>query len=350
MTKRSEIDGLVQKYAKRDAALEHKGNAKALAKEVERLQRELDAALGLEDRVDQYQPTAIKQRERGTAKEGMAVLLLSDLHPEEVIRPETVNGMNDFSPKVASQRIDRLITGTRWALETVRASEGRAGYKIRDFMLAILGDLISNTIHPDLAESVAMGPADAVDFTFELIQRVIDSLLADTSIERLVVPCCMGNHDRLTHKNRHQTKAQTSLATIIYAMLRRMYRNEPRVTFDIARGNMVYVNVYGKLVRCTHGDDIGYGGGIGGITIPVRKKISQWNKTIHAALTLMGHFHTTMETKESAHNGSLIGYSGFSQAIGADFEPASQSFFVIDAQRGKRMFTPVQVQDCEQWS
>lgn len=335
--------------SKRELSL-YKKREKEYQQEIDRLEEMVAIAADLNRDTEKYNRIKIKTREKGAVREGTAVLLYSDIHPEEVITPDTVSGLNEFNPEIARERILKLIEGTRWTLETARASHGRAGYKIRDFVLALLGDLISNTIHPDLAESVAMGPADAVNFVMDLIQMVIDALLEDKHLETIYVPACLGNHDRMTPKNRHQTKAQNSLATIVYAFLRRLYRDEPRVQFDIARGNMVYSEIYGKTIRWTHGDDIRYNGGVGGLTIPMNKAIDAWNKSIYAHLTCSGHFHTILNMTNCVVNGSIIGYSAFAQAIKAVFEPAAQAMFILDPERGKRFFTPVQVQECEHWS
>ena len=313
-----------------------------LMAEVARLQDHLAIALELKDR--KPQPLVVKAHERN-AREGTGVLLFSDLHPEEVVTPDKVSGLNEFHPGIAQERVERLVVGARWALDTVRA-----GYKVREFILAILGDLISNSIHPDLSESNAIGPADAVMLAYDLCVTVIDGMLADQKIERLLIPCCLGNHDRVTPKIRHQTKAETSLATIIYGMLARQYKGDKRVQFDIARGNMVYTNVYGRMVRWTHGDDIRYAGGVGGLTVPMRKAIDSWNRSVDAALTCAGHWHQVTDHSDFVVNGSLIGYTAFAQAIKARFEPAAQAFFVIDKERGKRFFTPIQVQDVDRWS
>lgn len=330
---------------------EHRKRERKHLDEIEHLENLLKLALDMREDTEEWRPIQVKTREKGTAQEGTAVLLFSDIHPEEVVKPETVAGLNDFGPDIAEERVYKLIEGVRWHLETIRSRKGSAGYKIRDFMLCLLGDLISNTIHADLQESNAMGPADAINFVFDLIQTVIDALLEDDELERIIVPCVMGNHDRMTKRNRHQTKAQTSLATIVYAGLQRLYEDEPRVEFDIARGNLLYVECYGKMIRNTHGDDIRYNGGVGGLTIPMRKALDSWDRSVQAAITNCGHWHQVMDGKDFCVNGSIIGYGPFAQAIKARFEPAAQVFYVIDPARGKRLFTPIQVQDCPgHWS
>lgn len=302
--------------------------------------------VALEVKESRFAQHKVKARERTSGvQEATAVLLYSDIHPDEVVDPATVNGLNEFNPKVARERNQRLAIGTRWMLEAMRAHHGRAGFKVRDFVLALLGDLISNTIHPELAEGNSMMPAEAVMFATELCKEIIDSLLADPELERIIVPCCHGNHDRMTTKIRHQTKAGNSLAWILYNNLATIYEKEKRIEFTIARGNMVFTDVYDHAIRWTHGDDVRYWGGTGGITIPLRKAIDSWNRSQEAYLTCLGHFHEVTDHRDFVVNGCMIGYSAFSQAIKARFEPASQALFLLDKKRGKRMFSPVFVQD-----
>lgn len=348
---RRELD-VRRKARKSKKELEHhRRQEKEYIDEIERLHDLLKIAADLREDTERWSPITVPKREKGVIKEGTAVLLYSDIHPEEVVTPDKVSDLNEFNPDIARHRIEQLIIGTRWMLDAVRShGKGDTGYKIRDFVLALLGDLISNTYHADLAESVAMGPADAVNLVFDLLQMVIDALLEDKQIERIIIPCCMGNHDRMTQRIRHQTKAETSLATIIYRFLQRLYRNEKRVQFDIARGNMTYTNVYDHMIRFTHGDDIKYYGGVGGLTIPMRKAIDSWNESIDADLTCCGHWHTIHDHRDFVVNGSVIGYTAYAQAIKARYEPAAQAFFILDPERGKRFFSPVKLQqNCERW-
>lgn len=348
---RQELQALRDARASKKRALEKDRHNRKLLDELERVEQMLEIALDMREDASEYRPITIKTREKGVGREGTVVGLFSDIHPEEVIKPETVNGLNEFNPEIARERVHTMIEGYRWYLETIRARNNKAGYNIRDFILVLGGDLISNTIHPDLSESVALLPADACVFVFDLIQTVIDALLQDKHLERIVVPCLLGNHDRMTPKIRHQTKAGTSLATIIYHMLRKMYAGEDRLVWDIARSNMTYTEVYGKLIRSTHGDDMRYGGGVGGIHIPLRKKLDRWNQTRHAAITNVHHFHTAMTGSDYVVNGSVIGYTGFSQAIGAGLEPPAQMMYTIDPDRGKRFSFPVVLQDLpDHWS
>lgn len=313
---------------------------KAAVRDAQDLEQALEVALDVQSRQDQL---VVRPRERTSGvHEATAVLLYSDLHPEEVVTADTVSGLNTFNLKIATERNDALIVGARWMLDTVR---GDPGFRVRDVVLAMLGDVISNTIHPELAESNSLLPAEAILFVQQMCQDMIDGLLADPEIAQIYIPCCHGNHDRLTPKIRHQTKAGNSLAWILYHTLAGHYADEPRVRFDIARGNMVYSEIYDHTIRWTHGDDIRYHGGVGGLTIPMRKAIDSWNQSRPAALTCCGHWHQFIDARDFVVNSSLIGYTAYAQAIKARWEPAAQVFFLLDRERGKRLTSPILLQD-----
>ncbi len=121
----------------------------------------------------------------------------------------------------------------------------------------------------------------------------------------------------------------------MYAALMRKYEGNPRFHFRNAPAKMLYRRYFEKFnMRLIHGDDIKFGGGVGGITIPIRKKLAAWDKACRADLTVMGHFHQLINGGDFIVNGSLIGYNEFAQAIGASPEEARQAFFLISARNG----------------
>jgi hypothetical protein len=297
-----------------------------------------------------YKPLAVKRREKTSrVHELTAMLLYSDIHPDEVVDPETVNGTNEYDPDIAMRRNQVLADAVKWNLEMLRDKHG-PGYRIRDFVLGLLGDMISNTIHPELMEGNSMMPAEALLFAEQLCVVQIESLLSDPDLETIWVPCVHGNHDRMTMKVRHQTKAGNSLGWILYHHLASRYRDEPRIQFDIARGNMVYTEIYGRTARFTHGDDIRYNGGSGGVIIPARKQIDTWNASRHAFLTAFGHFHRYFNYTDIVCNGSMIGYTAYAQSLsGATRELACQAMISIDKDYGKSWAKPIVLQDKELW-
>ena len=179
-----------------------------------------------------------------------------------------------------------------------------------------------------------MSPTQEVLFAQELIETTINGVLAH-GIERLIIPTSQGNHGRTTHRTRISTGAYNSFEWLLYQTLKRRYADDKRVEFMISDGNMQYVKIYDTVVRFSHGDAIKYGGGIGGVTIPILKKVNAWNKARHAHETCIGHFHQRVTIAGVNVNGSLIGYAPFAQWIGAEPEPPEQGMFLVDSRRGK---------------
>jgi len=118
-------------------------------------------------------------------------------------------------------------------------------------------------------------------------------------------------------------------------MLAKKWESDKRVRFHIAEGVQLYLDLYGMTIRFMHGDDVSYGGGVGGLTIPMRRAIADWDKTKRADLTLFGHHHTAMDIGNAVGNGSLIGANAYGVRIHAAYEPPRQQFILIDGKRGK---------------
>ena len=299
----------------------------AMEKQIDSLER----ALGVyEDLAAAPRVKPIVRRERTSGlREATPFAMISDCHVGETVRPETVNGLNAYNPKICRERFGLLRAAIAWELE-----QERHAFAIRDFILWLGGDLITGFIHEELVESNSMSPTQEVLFAQEMCEAQIDALLA-SELERIIVPCSFGNHGRTTFKRRISTGAHNSFEWLLYQSLKRRYAHEKRVEFIVAGGALEYLKIYDTIVRVTHGDDIRYGGGIGGITIPILKKINQWNKSRHAHETVMGHWHQRVTLRGVNVNGSLIGPGPYSLSIGAEPEPPAQGWFLVDSKRGK---------------
>lgn len=305
----------------------------------------LDAAERYRDHVSALSadgtPIGVQRREGVFGlREATAVALASDWHIEELVDPETVGGVNAFDLSVAEHSARRYFEGLVWLLE----SHSQA-FSIRDLVLWIGGDIISNTIHEELLESNLLSPLVATRFARELFVKGIRMLLAETNLERIIIPCNYGNHGRTTPKPRISTGASNSYEVALYHQLADDFRDEPRVQFVVSRGEILYLSIYDLTVRFTHGDAVKYGGGIGGITIPINKALAGWNTVRRADLTCMGHWHQYMSARGLIVNGSLIGYGPFSQRVKATYEPPQQAFTLIDSRRGVCQSTPIWVRE-----
>lgn len=324
----------VAQAAQRDLKRQHS----ALLKENVRLQKTLTVVQGIRapNRIHIY------SKNPHLKEDAVACAIASDWHMEERVDAHTVHGINEYNLEIAAER-------AKWFFQNfLRLSSVMAqDCKVNRLYLFIGGDLISGYIHEELQEMNYLPPADAANFVLEQLCRGIDFLLKESKFN-LEMDCVPGNHGRMTKKPRIQNAIGTSLEAFMYRALARKYEGHPRVSIRVAESKMIYRKFHEKFIlRAIHGDDIKFGGGIGGITIPIRKKLAAWDKAQQADLTIMGHFHQRLDGGDFLVNGSLIGYNEFAQAIGASPEEPQQQFFLIHARNGgeKSVVAPIWLND-----
>lgn len=253
----------------------------------------------------------------------------SDWHVEEEVKKAAVHGLNEYNLEIARERSEFFFRNFL-RLADIQARDS----KVRSIYLAALGDFFSGWIHQELMASTLLAPGDAARFWKGLFISGIDFLLKESSyvIEADFIP---GNHGRMTQQMHFSDPTGTSLETFAYHAVAGKYEGNPRVRFNVASQAMVYRRFFEKMnVRLIHGYEVKYGGGVGGITIPVNKALAQWDQAVHADLTLFGHFHQLIDGRRFLGNGSVIGYNTYAQAIKAGFEEPVQAFFLIDARNG----------------
>ncbi len=266
--------------------------------------------------------------------EATVVVVASDWHIEETVGAE-VGGLNKFYLTIAHKRAERFFAKAH-RLTTLLAQD----VKIPTMVLALLGDFISGHIHDELVENNSLSPMHAIVDAQNLLASGIQFLL-DNSDRKIHIPCHSGNHSRTTLKTRFATENGHSLEYLLYVALADHFRNEPRVTFQIAEGMHSYVQVYNTMVRFQHGHACKYGGGVGGIYIPLAKAIAQWSRARHADLDVMGHFHQQVDGGHFLVNGSLIGYNSFALSMRCGYETPKQTLFLLDKNRGRTFNAPI---------
>ncbi|NIM50414.1 MAG: hypothetical protein GTO22_14385 [Gemmatimonadales bacterium] len=271
-------------------------------------------------------------------REATAVVLCSDWHVEEPVEPEKVSGLNEYNLDIAEQRIRRLVSGVCWLLEMHQTK-----FQIQDLVVWLGGDLFSGYIHEELEESNLLSPVQSVLWLEKRIVEMLDAFLSNTKL-RITVVCSIGNHGRTTKKRRIATAWENSYEWLMYEHLADR-ATHPRVKWVHPRSALTYLDVYDFRLRFCHGDDIRYGGGVGGISIPVNKAVDAWNKSQRADVTCFGHWHQYFDSRHWVGNGSLIGYTPFAVAIKASYEPPQQAFFLVDFRRGKCCSTPIWVSE-----
>ncbi len=272
-----------------------------------------------------------------------AIMVASDWHLEERVDPSTVGGANRFTPDIAARRVGKFFKRGLFMINWART-----GMEVDTLILALLGDMITGYIHEELVEDNYLSPTQALIRGSELICSGIDFLLAEGKFKKIVIPCCYGNHGRTTMKPRIGTGYKNSYEWLMYQQLAAKYKNEPRLQFVIANGYHVWVDVFGFPIRFHHGDAIKYGGGVGGPTIPIMKKLSRWDRKRQAYLDVFGHLHEYIDHNRFVMNGSLIGYTAFGERIGGEFMVPQQALITIDSRFGKSLTAPIYLEDPKQ--
>jgi hypothetical protein len=284
----------------------------------------------------------IKPRERKSSlREGTPLVLASDWHVEQEVKPEAVAYRNRYNLEISKKRMQNFFEAIRWGVKQQRDT-----FKVRDLILWLGGDFIQNFLHEDDVENNLLAPLAAIRYWTGEMAAGLRFLLEDTEIEQYVLPCNDGNHGRTTKKMRSSTRQDHSLETFAYAQLALMFKDEKRLKFVLPTSQFTFLDdVYGRTIRFLHGDVFKYGGGVGGITVPLFRAMARWEKTKRAHLTCMGHWHQRYCLPDCMVNGSLIGYDAYAMGGGFPFEPPVQSMRMLDSKRWTSSDIPLYAAD-----
>jgi hypothetical protein len=327
------VEGALRDRNERQAESKLRAEHRLLTEEVARLRvvaREAEKVVG---------PTIIVYDSReDESTDAVACALASDWHIEEPVDPGAVNGLNAYDLDVARARCQAFFRNVL-KLTSIFAREQR----IKRIDLQVLGDMFSGWIHEELIANALLAPGDAAQEFSSMFASGVAYLLDEGpfDVTGVMIP---GNHGRLTDKMHIGNPTGTSLETVAYHSVASKFAGNPRVRLEVARHAVVYRRFHESfVVRHIHGYEVKYGGGVGGLTIPLNRKIARWDTATRASLTTLGHFHQKFDGGSFLVNGSLIGYNAFAQAIGASYEPPQQVFYLVDARNGgeKTVVAPV---------
>lgn len=311
-----------------------KKQTESLLNEIELLNKKIDFLECLND----YAPKihTIKANKNNNQSEATSFMILSDIHIEERVDKSTTNNQNEYNPDIAKERVSNFFkNGLR--LHNIMSKD----IQINNIVLALLGDNITGHIHEELMEDNYLSPIQATMLVEDILISGIEYLLKNSKAKIKIV-CKIGNHSRTTIKRRIATAYKNSYEYIMYNHIAKHFKDESRLEFIIENGYLTYMQVYDYMIRFHHGDAIGYGGGIGGLTIPTNKAIGNWDKNQKAYLDVFGHHHQLLlDAGKFVCNGSVIGYNPFAIYIKAPFEQPKQAFFLIDKHRGKSVSAPI---------
>lgn len=322
----------------RDGAV---AEAEKLREELASIKRTLEVVESLEDSA--LHPPRWLSLKKPTRDSATLVVMLSDLHLDEVVIPEEVDFLNAYNRTIAKMRLER------WAQNVIKLARHHFNGVTYDGVVILLGgDIFSGDIHEELAQTNADTILGSLHFWSEYLAAAIDLLLGE--FKNGVVASVVGNHGRTTRKPRAKLRARTNYDWLLAKNLERHFRDDKRVRFIVPEGADVLVKIYGQGHLMTHGDQAHGGSGIGGIWPPVmrlRARKAQRYLAVEANFqTLwMGHWHQYISTPSLVVNGSLKGVDEFSFVSNFGYEVPQQALAIVAPQKGIVVHAPVFCQD-----
>lgn len=301
----------------------------------------VDELEGVVATLERYTAEPLRAVEPAPSRRGRhaaaAVALLSDVHAEERVE-RTPAIPNEYSLAHAERRLARFFGGLGWLLTDCART-----YDVGTLVLWLGGDLISGDIHDELLERCEVPPGEAMLRVRDWIAAGITRVCTEHPTLDVLVPCSVGNHARTTDRMRAATGYGHSWEWVLYNVLASDFRHDTRVRFHAPKDELVYVDVLDMSLAFHHGHRLRYNGGIGGLTIPMIKAVHRWQAWRDCDFYSFGHFHTRLDLGQIAVNGSVIGPNAYGLSIGARPEVPQQSFFLLDAERGKTRVEPIWV-------
>ena len=195
-----------------------------------------------------------------------------------------------------------------------------------------------------------MSPTEATTFIRDVLVDNIIMLCEIGNFDKIVIPCTPGNHGRTTPKKRFATGYKNSYEWMMYQDMKKIFKDylkdyADKVEFITSQSDLIYVDFYDYTVRFGHGDHFNYQGGIGGITIPLKKWLMRMNAQFNADMTFIGNWHNilTEVTEDCMVNGSVIGTNSYSMAFGGQNRRPQQIFTLLDEKRGFTIRTHIDV-------
>jgi DNA-binding Lrp family transcriptional regulator len=284
-------------------------------------------------------PAWLKSAKRSKQVTGIPVLFLSDIHFDEVIDGAQIGFVNSYNHDIAVKRIQHTFNTAINLLQNYMVNP-----KYDGIVCALGGDMLSGTIHDELAETNANSILASVIDLQDLLAEGITGL-AD-SFGKVFVPCVVGNHGRLHTKPRHKNKVFDNFEWVIYQNLSKYFEKDNRVTFYIPDGPDAQFSIYDKNFLLTHGDQFRGGNGVAGVFSPImlgsmRKQKSRAAVKKPFDIMMIGHFHQYIHTNSLIINGSIKGFCEFAANNNYSFEKPTQALFIVNQQYDIIMRTPI---------
>lgn len=292
-------------------------------------------------KVEELDPPAwvVNAPAKSASSPGVPTLFLSDLHWGETVYGSQINNVNEYSIKIAHERMTTLVGSAVHLLRIISPAMDYPG-----IVLPLGGDMISGNIHDELTATNELNSMPAVLDLYGVLVETIKFLA--TTFGKVFLPCVSGNHGRDTKKIWGKDRHHTSFDWLLYRFLAKHFDGDKRVTFFIPDGPDAYYKVYDHAYLLTHGDQFRGGDGVIGVMGPIirgdhRKRSRNAQIDMKYDTMLLGHFHSYIHHGRFVINGSLKGLDEYAYSNNFGFEPPQQALWITHPTHGQTFRMPV---------
>lgn len=278
-------------------------------------------------------PKAMKptKRVRGGKRPTAFVALASDWHTCEVVSLSQTGGINEHSQEIGVER------AWRWAKALVQMiHREQETHSVESLVLWLGGDfLVNDGLHYKSERACDLSPPDEAAFIRNLLAQIIHYLRAELDVPRIVIPTSWGNHDRSTPKMVPGHAADYSHIQPVYRDLASWFAGDRSLEFHIAEAEFLPLDVHGYKMLFHHGHAMRYGGGVGGLSVPLMRTVGRLSSDYDFRTLSIGHFHQRgmYQGGKAFTNGSLVGPNGYSRDGAMPSESPAQVAYTIDLER-----------------
>lgn len=271
------------------------------------------------------------KRVRGGKLPAAFVALASDWHTCEIVTAKQTGGRNVHDQHIGTER------AWRWARGLVRmCKDEQARADVRTLVVWLGGDaLVNDGLHYKSERACDLSPPDEARFVRDLLAQIITYLRVELDVPRIVIPTSWGNHDRTTAKMIPGHGGDYSYMQAVYRDLAAWFAADPSLEFRIAESEWSTLDVHGYGLLFHHGHALRYGGGVGGLAVPLLRTMGRLHSDYDFDTLCIGHFHQRgmYQGGSAFSNGSLVGPNGYSMDLGMPSEAPAQVAFLVDLER-----------------
>lgn len=308
-----------------------RGEIRELNAEVDELEEAIATLDALRDPPPKPKQLPRFKRRRGGKLPSAFVALASDWHTCEVVSLKQTGGINEHSQEIGEER------AWRWARSLVKmVKREQETCDVASIVLWLGGDfLVNDGLHYKSERACDLSPPDEAAFIRNLLAHILHYLRAELDIPRFVIPTSWGNHDRSTPKMVPGHAADYSHIQPVYRDLASWFAADRSMQFHISEAEFLPLDVHGYGMLFHHGHAMRYGGGVGGLAVPLLRAVGRLSSDYDFRTLSIGHFHQRgmYQGGKAFTNGSLVGPNGYSRDGAMPSESPAQVAYTIDLER-----------------